>query len=122
MSDRDPLDHERTFYAELMLLGYDLHDWYHEDPDGQPWMMVSFDFMERESVRDTLRVDYDGTSLKGGWSPACLNWDAETRAEEAHIDTSPPDGLDVEGMRDAQHAAAVAGEWFLGHIHARRKQ
>lgn len=38
----------------------ELHDWYHEDPDGRPWMIVSHDFVVDRSIRATLRVDYDG--------------------------------------------------------------
>jgi hypothetical protein len=28
----------------------DLHDWYHVDADGRPWMMVSFDVVRDSGV------------------------------------------------------------------------
>jgi len=32
-------------------------------------MLISLDFTEAGAVRDTLRLDFDGASIAGGWSP-----------------------------------------------------
>jgi hypothetical protein len=40
-----------------------------------------------------LRLDFDGVEIKGGWSPACLNWDDGVRAGDAGIDTSSSEGI-----------------------------
>lgn len=118
MSDREPTAAERRFFEDLLVRLPELHDWYHEDPDGRPWMIVSHDFVVDRSIRATLRVDYDGRDLRGGWSPACLNWDDGVRAADASIDTNPPDGLSRDGVAP-DVAAAIAGQWFAEHI-ARR--
>ena len=93
-----------------------VQDWYHQDPDGEPWMLVSYDFVEGGAVRETLRVDYDGARLRGGWSPSCLNWDDGVRAAEAFIDTGPPDGLRMDLVSDPREAAAIASAWFRAHV------
>ncbi|WP_280433575.1 hypothetical protein [Nocardia brasiliensis] len=71
-------------------------------------------------IRDTLRVDYDGISLRGGWSPASLNWDDGVRANNAGIVTAPPDGLRRDNVAPVR-AAHVAAEWFLAHRERRRR-
>jgi len=58
---------------------------------------------------------YDGKDLRGGWSPACLNWDSGVPAHDAQIDTTPPDGLSADDVSPAA-AAALAGQWFADHI------
>ncbi|WP_191093755.1 hypothetical protein [Nocardia colli] len=65
-------------------------------------------------------VDYDGISLRGGWSPACLNWDDGVRAGDAGIDTSPPQGLHHDNIAPLR-AAQVAAEWFITHRDRRRR-
>ncbi len=42
---------------------------------GHPWLVVWLDFIEANVVHDTLRLDFDGRSIRGGWSPSYLNWD-----------------------------------------------
>ncbi|PRY22439.1 hypothetical protein CLV70_117143 [Pseudosporangium ferrugineum] len=79
-------------------------------------MLVSYDFVKGGAVLETLRVDYDGAQLRGGWSPSCLNWDDGLRAAEALVDTSPPDGLSIDLAGDPRDAAAIASEWFQAHI------
>jgi hypothetical protein len=116
MRELDPLKHEEIFFREMQRRIPELQDWYHEDPDGGPWMLVSYDFLEGSAVRETLRVDYDGTQLRGGWSPSCLNWDDGVRAAEALIDTGPPDGLSIDLASDPRQAAAIASAWFQAHI------
>ncbi len=116
MRELDPPKHEEIFFREMQRRIPELQDWYHEDPDGGPWMLVSYDFLEGSAVRETLRVDYDGTQLRGGWSPSCLNWDDGVRAAEALIDTGPPDGLSIDLASDPRQAAAIASTWFQAHI------
>ncbi|MCA2213001.1 hypothetical protein [Jidongwangia harbinensis] len=116
MRELDPLEHEEIFFQEMRRRIPELQDWYHQDPDGGPWMLVSYDFVEGNAVRETLRVDYDGTQLRGGWSPSCLNWDDGVRAAEALIDTGPPDGLSIDLASDPREVAAIAAAWFEAHI------
>ncbi|BCJ52409.1 hypothetical protein Asp14428_38840 [Actinoplanes sp. NBRC 14428] len=116
MRELDPLEHEEMFLREMSQRVPDLQDWYHQDPDGEPWMLVSYDFVKGGAVLETLRVDYDGAQLRGGWSPSCLNWDDGLRAAEALVDTSPPDGLSIDLAGDPRDAAAIASEWFQAHI------
>jgi hypothetical protein len=100
------------------LVVADLQDWYHADEDGTPWMTVSHDFVRDGAVTATLRCDYDGTRLLGGWSPALLNWDDGVRALDAGVVTAPPDGLDAR-VSDPGTAAAVAAAWFASHVGAK---
>jgi hypothetical protein len=92
--------------------------WLHEDDDGTPWVCVSHDFSEHGSIRDTLRLDFDGSEVLGGWSPASLNWDDGVRATAAAIDVDGPDGLRRTGP--VEQLADAAGAWFDGHRVARR--
>ena len=115
MPDREPTATERIFFDELSGLVPGLHDWYHDDPDGTPWMLVSHDFVVDRGIRATLRMDFDGEGLRGGWSPACLNWDSGVRACDAQIDTTGPDGLTEDDV-DPKHAATLAAKWFATHI------
>ncbi|MEV4705970.1 hypothetical protein [Actinoplanes sp. NPDC049316] len=116
MREFGPLEHERIFFRDMCRRVPELQDWYHQDPDGEPWMLVSYDFVDGRAVRETLRVDYDGVQLRGGWSPSCLNWDDGVRAAEALIDTRPPEGLSVDSASDPAEAAAIASAWFEAHI------
>lgn len=113
--DDDPTPEERAFFGQLSGLVVDLQDWYHTDDDGTLWMLVSYDFIASGAIHATLRVDYDGSSLRGGWSPACLNWDSGVRAADAGIETGPPEGLHLDGVTPYEAAAATA-IWFRMHI------
>ena len=128
MREFDPLDHEKRFFEAVSRRVDDLEDWYHADHDGTPWMIVSYDFLGEETVRKglfqrvkkrfivgTLRCDWDGARLLGGWSTAYLNWDDGVRAQDAHIDTSPPDGLEAE-VTNPEEAASIAADWFEAHL------
>jgi len=117
--DPDPLEHEQRFYEVVQDQVSGVDDWYHSDDDGTPWMIVSYDFVIDQTVRATLRVDYDGSCLRGGWSPSCLNWDDGVKAEEALIDTRGKDGLHRDGVEDPECAAGLAAEWFRDHIERR---
>jgi len=83
-----PTEADAEFAGELERLCPGLDYWLHEDGDGVPWLMVSMDLVVGNAVRDTLRLDFDAVGIRGGWSPAFLNWDAEMRAEAAGIDTA----------------------------------
>lgn len=85
---------EAEFEAELERLLPGLDYWLCQDADGCPWLLVSTDFVIENVVRDTLRLDFDPSGIRGGWSPGLLNWDAGVRAEAAGIDTSGVDGID----------------------------
>jgi hypothetical protein len=115
MRDADPTPSEQTFFEELSARIPGLQDWYNEDSDGTPWILVSCDFVVDNVVTATLRTDYDGKNLRGGWGPSFLNWDDGVRATDAHIDTTPPDGLSVDDI-DPAPAAEVAAQWFADHI------
>ncbi|GIF75244.1 hypothetical protein [Asanoa siamensis] len=69
--------------------------WLRQDDDRTPWLLVSHDFVVGNAMHDTLRLDFDDAGIRGGWSPANLNWDGEVRAEAADIDTTGPDGINV---------------------------
>lgn len=91
--------------------------WLHNLPrEKTPWMLVSLSISEKEKagVSKTLRLDFDGLSIKGGWSPSNLNWDAEVPAEEAGIALVEPDGICRTGANPGElaHLAAI---WFKHH-------
>ncbi|MEU8418738.1 hypothetical protein AB0C24_38555 [Amycolatopsis japonica] len=104
---------ERAFAMSLDTLVPGLDYWLHADDDGTPWLLVSQDIVEGDAVRDTLRLDFDARGIRGGWSPACLNWDDGVRAEEALIDLSGPDGLHYLADRaPVEDLARRAAAWF----------
>jgi hypothetical protein len=115
MRDAEPTAEESRFFGELSTRIPVLMDWYYEDADGSLWMIISHDFVVSNVIRDTLRLDYDGRNLRGGWSPAYLNWDDGVRAADAGIDTGPPDGLHVDNV-SRESAVQIAAEWFIVHI------
>ena len=82
-----PTAEQARFFAELRSRIPDLMDWYHRDADGTPWMIVSYDFVIDDRVDATLRLDYDGQGLCGGWSPAPVTADDAVRAGDIGIDT-----------------------------------
>lgn len=111
--DGGPTDAELAFAMSLNTLVAGLDYWLHNDDDGTPWLLVSLDLVEDNAVRDTLRLDFDERGIRGGWSPACLNWDDGVRAEDALINLSEPDGLShaADGA-SAQDLVRRAAEWF----------
>ena len=80
--------------------------------------MVSLDFIDEKTVHRTLRLDFDGAAIRGGWSPANLNWDAELRATHADIDTALPDGIEV-AAGTVEALAEAARTWFQRHVATR---
>jgi hypothetical protein len=109
----DPTVSELTFATSLNALAPGLDFWLHADDDGTPWLLVSLDLIEGDTVRNTLRLDFDSRGIRGGWSPSCLNWDDGMRAEDALIDLAGPDGLVLPANRlSIEELARRAAEWF----------
>lgn len=106
---------ERAFLRILIERIPDIQIWFHSYPDGRPWLIASIDFTEGKWIRDTLRLDFDGGQILGGWSPAYLNWDGGVPATEAEIDISPPEGISLSGQPPEELAIAAA-EWFIRHL------
>jgi hypothetical protein len=111
-------DAEEVFASTLRTLCSDLDvDFcFHEGADGRIWLMAYIDLVQDGRIRDTLRLDFDERGIRGGRSPAFLDWDDGVRAEDADVDAGPPDGVDVSGDgRSPEQLACIAGEWFAGH-------
>jgi hypothetical protein len=110
----DPTVSELTFATSLNALVPGLDFWLHADDDGTPWLLVSLDLIEGDTVRNTLRLDFDSRGIRGGWSPSCLNWDDGMRAEDALINLTGPDGLVLPANRlSIEELARRAAEWFI---------
>lgn len=102
-------------FLSLLLDGRPWLDvWLHSDEDGTPWTCVSHDFTVAGGIRDTLRLDFDGGCVLGGWSPANLNWDDGVRARAAGVDVDGLDGLRVTGP--VEDLATAAAQWFDRHM------
>jgi hypothetical protein len=115
-SGRAPTAAEAEFAAELEALLPGLDYWLHADADEAPWLLVSTDFVVANWVRDTLRLDFDTAGVRGGWSPAFLNWDDGVRAETAGIDVAGPDGIRVSATdQSPSDLARAAAQWFVEH-------
>jgi len=99
---------EEAFLRQL-LKSRSLDVWLHEDEAGR-WLLVSKDVVEGGTIRATLRLDYDGSRIEGGWSPACLNWDDGVRARDAGVDIQGPDGIEADGPPEL--LAELAARWF----------
>lgn len=107
---------EAEFVAVLDGLVPGLDYWLYRGDDGAEWLLVSSDFVVGGAVRDTLRLDVDDAGIRGGWSPACLNWDGDVRADAAGVDTTGPGGIDAPAVhRSPGELARLAAEWFVGH-------
>jgi len=123
VEDGGPRDVRTQAEQEFLTLLLDgrpwLDVWLHQDVRGE-WACVSYDFSRDGVVVDTLRLDFDGSTVRGGWSPANLNWDDGVRAAEAGIDFDGSDGLNATGS--APDLAAAAGVWFDGHRQAWQKR
>lgn len=117
MRDEPPTADELAFFDTLSGLLPGVQDWYYKDPDGDLWMIASYDLTEAGVVRLTLRCDFDGARLLGGRSPGFLNWDDGVRAEDAGVDTRSGEGLD-ELVTSPLAAARAAAAWFGRRIKA----
>jgi hypothetical protein len=85
--------------------------WPRADTDGSPWLCLSMDLLGDGMIWRTLRVDFDGITIKGGVSPAHLNWDDGVRAAVAGIDTNPPLGF-AAAVTTPEEAAGLVADWF----------
>jgi hypothetical protein len=113
---REPTPAEAGFAEALDALMPHLDYWLHEDGDGTPWLLVSCDFIEGDVVHDTLRLDVDADGIKGGWSPAFLNWDDGVRCAIAGISTAAPDGIDITSPpASPADLPPRAAAWFVYH-------
>ncbi|WP_052314579.1 hypothetical protein [Nocardia thailandica] len=111
--DGDPTEAELVFATSLDALFPGLEYWLHADDDGTPWLLVSLDIVEENAIRGTLRLDFDDHGIRGGWSPANLNWDGGVRAEEGVIDPAEPDSLTFSTAGSSvEYLARRAAEWF----------
>ena len=99
---------EAQFVTEMLRRIPDLQDWYHQDSDGAQRVCISYHFVVDHGIRGTLRLDYDATAIRGGWSPASLNWDDGVRAEAAGVILTPPDGIARDGSTPLEAADAAA--------------
>ncbi|HEX4519553.1 MAG TPA: hypothetical protein VH063_08250 [Gaiellaceae bacterium] len=104
---------EASFLQALYVCRPDLDVW-PRGTESEPWLCVSSDFIYQGRVCDTLRLDFDGTSIAGGWSLYFLNGDDGVRAHDAGVDTRPPDGIEVEDGSPSD-LARTASEWFKRH-------
>ncbi|WP_199856669.1 hypothetical protein [Nocardia suismassiliense] len=112
MRAEDPTPDELRFFTALQARVPDIEEWYYADDDGTLWVIASLDFLDSTGyIRDILRVDYDGVSLRGGWSPTCILGDDGVPFAEAGIETGP-DGLRRDNIAPLR-AAEVAAEWFI---------
>jgi hypothetical protein len=66
--DAEPTADESAFLPALAKHVPDIQDWYHQDDDGTLWLIASYDFTQGNHIYQTLRLDYDGRHLRGGWS------------------------------------------------------
>ena len=106
---------ERVFLSQLLSDTPPFLDvWLHDDNDGTPWLIASLSFGEGTSVHSTLRLDFDGASIRGGWSQYNLNGDDGVRASDADVDFLGEDGIDVTSG-GPEKLAALAREWFEHH-------
>jgi hypothetical protein len=90
--------------------------------DGNPWL-----FMAARAPRgngpllngvpaDTLRLDYDGWSIRGGWGPPAPGPGPDGIAQALYVgvNTRPPDGLEYSSSSPAV-LAGMAAAWLLDH-------
>lgn len=109
----DPTEAELAFATSLNAQTPGLDYWLHSDDDGTPWLLVSLDLIEGNTVQNTLRLDFDSRGIRGGWSPSCLNWDDGMRAEDALIDLAGPEGLLLPANQlSIEDLARRAADWF----------
>jgi hypothetical protein len=105
---------ESSFVACLRPSVPNLDVWLHET-NGIPWLIASVDVARAQAIVATWRIDFDGTTICSGLSPASLNWDDGVSAAKAGIDTQPPTGLaPIKG--EPENLASVAADWLIAAI------
>lgn len=113
---------EAAFLSALLARVPDLDVWLHETDDGHPWICFSLDFRWGNTRSDTLRLDFQESSILGGWSPwhshSEFEWANELQhslqARDAGVDTSPPDGIELS-EQPPEVLAETAAKWFQRH-------
>ena len=105
-------------FVEILTerVGEEIDIWLHAT-ENRPWLIASLDVSDGRRVLRTFRVDFDGSTVVGGRSPASMNWDFGVSADEAAIDTQPPHGLPRTNGKP-EVLAEVAAEWFLASTSA----
>ena len=84
--------------------------WLHHDSSGRPLVSVTRSrIVNGKLAALALRLDYDGSEIRGGWVP-------ESRLLD-ELDASGPDGIIRVGEPEA--LADLAGDWFDSHEEAR---
>ncbi len=86
-------------WNSLGIESMDTQAWVYGDEVIDEWVMLHVDIVADNKILRTLRVDVDRARVRGGISPGSLDWDEGMRAEDAGIDTRPPDGLE-ESVKD----------------------
>ncbi len=112
-----PPDFVSRTEAEAAFLGLvldridGLDVWPRELKDGTPWLLLSLDLpLNGSHIEAVARLDFMGDTVRGGYSPAFLNWDSELTAGEAGIEVSGPAGLDLTDSVETLAAETV--RWF----------
>lgn len=111
MRDATPTPDEAALFESLVDLIPRAQDWYHADYDCALWMTVSYDDIIDGQMVATWRVDFDGTELVAGRSPAYLNWDGGVRGRETVMSLVPPSGL-IARVDSIEQPAREAATWL----------
>jgi hypothetical protein len=88
--------------------------------DRGPWMLVALRFDRdiggEDVIFKSLRLDFDAAGVRGGWSRYGLNGDEDFRAEDADVDTAPPNGISMSAADYTMpELAQAAADWFQRH-------
>jgi hypothetical protein len=91
-----------------------------KDDDRGPWTLVGLYFtriIDGENVAfKVLRLDFDSSGIRGGWSRYNFNGDERQRAEDADVDTAGPDGISMPAAgHTIPELAQAAVDWFQRH-------
>jgi hypothetical protein len=96
---------EATFLGKLVEADLALDLWWSDDP----WVAVTLTEIRDGVASDNARLDFDGSSIRGGYDPSGLQ-DMHTRIELTRVDFGPPDGIALTGS--PEELAAAASAWF----------
>jgi hypothetical protein len=88
--------------------------WLHTSSENKPWLLVSMSYINEGVVNKTLRLDFDGNCITGGWSLHNLNGDDGVPAALAGVSIDPPDGIFATNLPPAD-LGIIAAEWFRCH-------
>jgi hypothetical protein len=119
-STEEPTSAEAEFMGLLEeLSSLNLESALYEDDEG-PWMLVVLQMSQDRGgetvIVKTLRLDFDSTGIRGGWSPYNLNADVDVRASNAGVETGPADGIRMAASDGTPaELAQAAVDWFQRH-------